>query len=117
MKRSKISTNLEVPNSKLPVQFAKTSKQSTTNHQEKRSEVIINVAAAFGNQVAAKGKAITFKVTLTCTTEMFNVVNFPQNLKVRDLKSLLEFVCGIPYNLQRLSYLDEGQKYSVYSSN
>jgi hypothetical protein len=109
MKRSKISANLEVPNSKLPMQNAKTSKQSTTsNKQEKRSEVIINVAAAFGNQVAARGKAITFKVTLTCTNETFNVVNFPQNLKVRDLKSLLEFVCGIPYNLQRLSYLDEG---------
>jgi hypothetical protein len=30
-------------------------------------------------------------------------------MKIRDLKGLLELITGIPYNLQRLSYLDDGE--------
>ncbi len=30
-------------------------------------------------------------------------------MKIRDLKCYLEFICGIPYNIQKLCYLDEGQ--------
>lgn len=71
--------------------------------------LIVNVSAAFGFR-APKGKTIDFKVLLRCTNEKFNVYKFPVNMKISDLKSLLEFVCGIPYNLQRLSYLDDGKK-------
>jgi hypothetical protein len=69
--------------------------------------LVVNVSAAFGFR-APKGKTIDFKISLRCTSEKFNVYKFPINMKIRDLKSLLEFVCGIPYNLQRLSYLDDG---------
>ena len=68
---------------------------------------LVNVSAAFGFR-ATKGKTIDFKVLLKCTGETFNVFKFPVNMQVKDLKSLLEFVCGIPFNLQRLSYLDDG---------
>jgi hypothetical protein len=71
--------------------------------------LIVNVAAAFGFR-APKGKTIDFKILLRCTSEKFNVYKFPINMKIRDLKNFLEFVCGIPYNLQRLSYLDDGKE-------
>lgn len=77
------------------------------NSSEKQNNVVVNVASAFG-AAAAKGKTIDFKITLRCTTEVFTVANFPIAMKIRDLKGLLEFICGIPYNLQRLSYLDDG---------
>ena len=67
----------------------------------------INVESAFGSEIS-KLKSISFKVFLKCTNEQFSVKKFPVSMKVRELKSLLEFVCGIPYNLQRLSYLDDG---------
>ena len=30
-------------------------------------------------------------------------------MKIRDLKGYLELIAGIPFNLQRLSYLDDGE--------
>ena len=83
--------------------------KSTSSRRSKTPEgVTVNVAAAFGSN-ATSGKLINLKILLKCTNEKFNVSNFPVALKVRDLKGLLEFICGIPYNLQRLSYLDDGR--------
>jgi hypothetical protein len=81
---------------------------STTPKPQPSEGVVVNVAAAFGSQVT-RGKLINLKILLKCTNEKFSVANFPIILKVRDLKGLLEFICGIPYNLQRLSYLDDGK--------
>ncbi len=75
----------------------------------KSSAVVINVASAFGPEIS-KLKYINFKVILKCTNEQFTVKKFPISFKVRELKGFLEFVCGIPYNLQRLSYLDDGKQ-------
>ena len=83
-------------------------KSATSSKAAQQAEgVVVNVAAAFGSQ-ATRGKLINLKILLKCTNERFSVSNFPVALKIRDLKGLLEFICGIPYNLQRLSYLDDG---------
>lgn len=74
----------------------------------KSQDIVLNVAAAFG-QEASKSKLIDFKVQIKCTHETFNIFKFPLSMKIRDLKACLEFICGIPYNLQRLSYLDDGE--------
>ena len=68
----------------------------------------VNVSAVFGLK-ASYGKLVDLKINIKCTNETFNVSKFPINLKIQDLKNLLEFVCGIPYNIQRLSYLDDGK--------
>lgn len=68
----------------------------------------INIASILGID-SSKLKTINFKVIIKCTHEPFNVSNFPITLKIRDLKSVLELISGIPYNLQRLSYLDDGE--------
>ena len=85
---------------------SKSSKQSSSKKSASES-LVVSVAAAFGD--LAKSKSINFKVILKCTNEQFTVKKFPISMKIRDLKSFLEFVCGIPYNLQRLSYLDDGR--------
>lgn len=90
-----------VPNSK------RAKDQSTKRQEDNNKSAIVNVANAFSTDIS-KLKSISFKVHLKCTNEYFNVKKFPVSMKVRDLKSLLEFVCGIPFDLQRLSYLDDG---------
>ena len=85
----------------------KISKSSKKSEDKETRNVVVNVASAYG-QEAAKGKSISFKVLVKCTDEKFNVLYFPISMKIRDLKGLLEFITGIPYNLQRLSYLDDG---------
>ena len=53
-------------------------------------------------------KFIDIKIFLSCTNEYFLLPKFSYNAKVRDLKESLEFITGIPFNVQRLSYLDNG---------
>lgn len=96
------------PNSKRQNQSAAKKSVEKNSKQIQQADIVINVATAFGNQ-ALRGKPIDFKILLKCTNETFNVVNFPLNMKIRDLKACLEFICGIPFNLQRLSYLDDGE--------
>jgi hypothetical protein len=52
---------------------------------------------------------LNLKISLRCTSERFTAHNCPIRMKISELKSLLEFVCGIPSNIQRLRYLDEGE--------
>lgn len=80
----------------------------TGNDTKAKNNIVLNVASAFGSHLL-KGKSINFKVLIKCTNETFNVAKFPITMQIRDLKSCLEFICGIPFNLQRLSYLDDGK--------
>ncbi|XP_074646622.1 uncharacterized protein LOC141902690 isoform X2 [Tubulanus polymorphus] len=41
------------------------------------------------------------------TDEIFHIKEVTGDLKIRRLKSLIEFAAGIPYHLQKLHYLDE----------
>lgn len=95
-------------NVKLLKRRQASAKKLDINLKPRNHDIILNVAAAFGQQ-ASQGKSIDFKILIKCTNELFNIVKFPLSMKIRDLKACLEFICGIPFNLQRLSYLDEGE--------
>lgn len=82
--------------------------QQRHNHQQQRPGAVLNLAVAYGGHLL-KSKAVNFKIRLKCTDELFNVVGIPLGMPVRELKACLEFICGIPFELQRLSYLDEGK--------
>ena len=47
-------------------------------------------------------------IYIACTAEKFLLNNIHAEMKTRELKCYAELVVGIPYNLQRLQYLDEG---------
>lgn len=47
-------------------------------------------------------------IHLRSTGERYRVPKFDFNSKIRDLKTVLEIICGVPAHLQILSYLDEG---------
>lgn len=47
-------------------------------------------------------------INISCTGEKFLLKNVHAEMKIRELKCYAELVVGIPYNLQRLQYLDEG---------
>ena len=47
-------------------------------------------------------------INIACTGEKFLLKNVHAEMKIRELKCYAELVVGIPYNLQRLQYLDEG---------
>lgn len=47
-------------------------------------------------------------IYIACTGEKFLLKNVHAEMKIRELKCYAELVVGIPYNLQRLQYLDEG---------
>lgn len=53
-------------------------------------------------------KRVSFDVILRCTKERFKVRDVSIRMKIHELKGLLEFICGIPSNIQKLYYLDEG---------
>ncbi|XDA82479.1 hypothetical protein R6Z07M_012355 [Ovis aries] len=48
------------------------------------------------------------RVLLEDSGEMFRVTNCRSNMTVRELKEELDLTAGIPFNLQRLQYLDQG---------
>ena len=50
-------------------------------------------------------------VKLIDTMESFHLNQVYNEMKIKELKEFAEFATGIPYNLQRLSYLDEGILY------
>jgi hypothetical protein len=73
------------------------------------SSASFNVIKSKRNQNSAdEVKNINFKIHIRCTGEFFFVNDYSPLSKVKDLKASLEFICGIPYNLHRLSYLDDG---------
>ncbi|XP_006896979.1 PREDICTED: ankyrin repeat domain-containing protein 60 [Elephantulus edwardii] len=52
--------------------------------------------------------AFALRVRLEETGELFHVTNCRSDMTVRELKEELDLVAGIPFNLQRLQYLDQG---------
>lgn len=56
-----------------------------------------------------KFKNLHLSLKLTDTGELFQLKNVNSNMTIKDLKSHLEFVAGIPVFLQRLHYLDESE--------
>ena len=58
------------------------------------------------------GKDRYFNITIKIlpTREVFTVKKIYNEMKIRELKALAEFATGIPYNMQKLRYLDEGKK-------
>ena len=47
-------------------------------------------------------------IHLRSTGERFQLHSIHYDTKIRELKTILEIICGIPAHLQLLSYLDEG---------
>ena len=47
-------------------------------------------------------------IHLRSTGERFTLTTIHFDSKVRELKTILELICGIPAHLQVISYLDEG---------
>ena len=80
---------------------------SKNDKAAKSSSASISIATAHAG-FRFKGKTVSFKVLIRFTGEKFNVNDCPVNLKIKDLKGFLEFICGIPFNAQKLCYLDEG---------
>ena len=52
-------------------------------------------------------------IYIASTGEKFLLKNVHAEMKVRELKCYAELVVGIPYNLQRLQYLDEGDMLDI----
>ncbi|XP_075383804.1 ankyrin repeat domain-containing protein 60 [Tenrec ecaudatus] len=50
----------------------------------------------------------TLRVRLEETGEMFRVANCRSDMTVREFKEELDLMVGIPFNLQRIQYLDQG---------
>ncbi|KAB1262534.1 Ankyrin repeat domain-containing protein 60 [Camelus dromedarius] len=48
------------------------------------------------------------RVLLEDSEEMFRVTNCRSDMTVRELKEELDLMAGIPFNLQRLQFLDQG---------
>lgn len=47
-------------------------------------------------------------IHLRSTGEYFQIQSISYESKIRELKTILEIICGVPAHLQSLSYLDEG---------
>lgn len=56
----------------------------------------------------ASPEAFAMRVLLEETGEMFQVTNCRSDMTVRELKEELDLTAGIPLDLQRLQYLDQG---------
>ncbi|XP_064132508.1 ankyrin repeat domain-containing protein 60 [Loxodonta africana] len=52
--------------------------------------------------------AFSMRVRLEETGEVFRVTNCRSDMTVRELKEELDLMVGVPFNLQRLQYLDQG---------
>ncbi|XP_046558870.1 LOW QUALITY PROTEIN: uncharacterized protein LOC124267923 [Haliotis rubra] len=50
----------------------------------------------------------TINVKIEATDEVFPLKNIYGEMKISELKDYMEFATGIPINMQRISYLDEG---------
>lgn len=125
LKSVKISgkTRVQKLEPKVSINTSSNNSKSTSNDNNRKKSVapstgknniVLNVAAAYGAQLL-KSKAINFKVRIRCTEEIFNVIGMPLGMQIRDLKACLEFICGIPFELQRLSYLDDGKNLTFFS--
>ena len=56
-----------------------------------------------------KDRFFSISCVLEPTKEKFPLKNISNEMKIKDLKAYAEFATGIPSNLQRLCYLDQGK--------
>ena len=64
--------------------------------------------------VASAGKMRNYfkiNVKVEPTDETFQLPEVYNEMKISEMKSYMEFITGIPINLQRISYLDEGEMF------
>jgi len=54
-------------------------------------------------------RTYNIKINLVDTGEVFIVTNVSNKTEIRNLKTNLELVAGIPSHLQRIMYLDQGK--------
>lgn len=100
--------NVEQPNNNKKISKKLNQEPQQRQHQQQKDQRgVLNISTAYGTHLF-KTKAVNFKIRLKCTSEIFNVIGIPLGMTVRELKSCLEFICGIPFELQRVSYLDDG---------
>ena len=62
-----------------------------------------------GTRAATKERHFSITVKLVPTNEVFPLKKITGDLKIKELKSYTEFATGIPANIQRLHYLDQGE--------
>lgn len=75
-------------------------------HRDKRTVCIDNVNVTLFILVTVVLSAM-LNIHLRSTGERFTIRTISFNTKVRDLKTILEIICGVPAHLQWLYYLDE----------
>ena len=71
-----------------------------------------------GQSKKERHKFFCIMIHLLDTNEKFTLKKIYNDMTIRQLKEYAEFVTGIPYNLQRLTYLDEGEfqsRKTIYS--
>ena len=56
-------------------------------------------------------KFFSIKINLVDTAEVFAVKKVCNQTKIKELKIRLELIAGIPSQLQRIMYLDQGNCY------
>ncbi|KAF7248662.1 Ankyrin repeat domain-containing protein 60, partial [Varanus komodoensis] len=61
----------------------------------------------FGEPVSPQSRAFNVKLYVTEAQELYTVTDCYRELTMKNLKSRLELLVGIPVNFQRLRYLDE----------
>ncbi len=57
---------------------------------------------------APKGRFFHLICKIEGTGETFRLKKISNDMKIKDIKTNAEFTTGIPFNIQRLSYLDQG---------
>ena len=60
------------------------------------------------------GKAVFNIFVKLFTGEKFPLKNISSDMKIRDLKMYMEFATGVPFHMQRISYLDDGKRVFVF---
>ncbi|XP_012511922.1 PREDICTED: ankyrin repeat domain-containing protein 60, partial [Propithecus coquereli] len=74
----------------------------------RRSQRLLGAGQAGSASPDLAPDAFFLRVRLEDTGEMFRVTNCHSDMTVRELKEELDLMVGIPFNLQRLQYLDQG---------
>ncbi len=57
----------------------------------------------------AKKKFLRVSTKLLPTGEVFQIRKVHSEMTIRELRASVEFAAGVPFNMQKLRYLDEGR--------
>jgi len=83
--------------------MSKAMARKPSSRKDEKNRTVMPTAA-----IGSKGKYIPLTIKIIDTGEVFTLRNVTPMMTVKELKSYLEFATGIPVNLQRIHYLDEG---------